>query len=59
MPVLSRFGRMFSAGFYAFIGVVGAQTLANIHRNSDLSSKVCANTVNYYCDTNKLFSAWR
>lgn len=40
MPILSRFGRAFSAGFYFFIGIVGAQTVKNIHRNSDLSSKL-------------------
>lgn len=40
MPVLSRFGRLFSAGFYATVGVVAAQTVANIHRNTDLSSEL-------------------
>lgn len=40
MPVLSRFGRIFSAGFYAFIGVISAQTVKEIRQNGDLSSKV-------------------
>lgn len=40
MPVLSRFGRCFSAGFYAFLGVVAAQTTANIRDDSSVSSEV-------------------
>lgn len=40
MPILSRFGRCFSAGFYAFLGVVAAQTTANISRNNNVSSNL-------------------
>jgi len=40
MPILSRFGRCFSAGFYAFLGVIAAQTTASVHQNNDLSSKL-------------------
>lgn len=39
-PILARFGRCFSAGFYAFLGIVAAQTVADIHDNSSLSSEL-------------------
>lgn len=44
MPVLSRFGRVFSAGFYAFLGVVSAQTAASVkhddNQNDSFSSQL-------------------
>jgi len=40
MPVLSRFGRVFSAGFYAFLGVVSAQTVSSVRQDSSFSSEV-------------------
>jgi len=33
-PVLARFGRLFSAGFYGFIGIAGVQVLSNIRRGN-------------------------
>jgi hypothetical protein len=47
MPILSRFGRCFSAGFYAFLGVVAAQTVANIKDNSTLTSEVILLSMHY------------
>lgn len=50
---LKRFGRLFSAGFYGFIGVAGIQILLNVRQGSSLSSAVCRlylrNNVNGMC----------
>jgi len=39
---LKRFGRLFSAGFYGFIGVAGFQILVSVKNNSTISSELVA-----------------